>query len=196
LRRYGDRKEHEMSKNEETINLKGLDAPFEKRPSLPPELLTPAAQAAMNHNTSEMVRELFAQLAPLLKDISLSPEKLALMEELRRAPTADQAAAAARSKREKALTLEEADQNRKNLKLSQENCLHRYVSGALSVSAIRNYPDRQSRYVCHKCLAIFQPRRWEILAPNSAFPRGEERIVDADPLYLQIAKEWHASHES
>jgi hypothetical protein len=185
-----------MSKNE-AVDLNSLDSPApEKRPPTPPEALTPATQAYMNSLIGAAIREAMAGMAPILQSIALTPEKIEAMEAARRAPTADQAAAAARSKREKALTLEEADQNRKNLKLSQENCLHRYVSGALSVSAIRNYPDRQSRYVCHRCLAIFQPRRWEILAPNSAFPRGEERIVDADPLYLQIAKEWHASHES
>ena len=184
-----------MSSKNEAVDLKGLDSVPEKR-QVPPELLTPAAVAAMNQQTSELVRELFSQLAPLLKDISLSPEKLQIMEDLRRAPTADQAAAASRSKREKALMKEELEQNRKNLTASQDACLHRYVSGALSVSAIRNYPDRQSRFVCHKCMAIFAPRHWEILAPTAEFPRGVEKIVDAHPLYIQIAKEWHLAHES
>jgi hypothetical protein len=184
-----------MSKNEETINLKGLDAPVEKHPGVPPELLNPASQAYMNSLIGAAIREAMSGMAPLLQSIALTPEKIQAMEDARRAPTADQAAAAARAKREKANMKVELEENRKNLRLSQENCLHRYVSGALSVSAIRNYPDRQSRFVCHRCMAMFHPRHWEIGAPTEEWPRGEEKIVNAHPLYVQIAKEWHASHE-
>jgi predicted O-linked N-acetylglucosamine transferase (SPINDLY family) len=185
-----------MSSKNEAVDLTGLDSAAEKRIPVPPAALTPEMQCYMNASLSAALKEALAGLAPILQSIALTPEKIELMESARRAPTPDQAAAAARNKREKALALEEADQNRKNLKLSQENCLHRYVSGALSVSAIRNYPDRQSRFVCHRCMAIFQPRHWEILAPTAEFPRGVEKIVDADPLYVQIAKEWHTAHES
>ena len=46
-----------MSKNEETINLKGLDAPVEKHPGVPPELLNPASQAYMNSLIGAAIRE-------------------------------------------------------------------------------------------------------------------------------------------
>ena len=186
-----------MSSKHEVVDLKSLDSPGpEKKIPTPPEALTPATQAYMNSLIGAAIREAMAGMAPILQSIALTPEKIELMEAARRAPTADQAAAAARSKREKALMKEELEQNRKNLNASQENCLHRYVSGALSVSAIRNYPDRQSRFVCHRCIAIFQPRHWEILALTAEFPRGAEKIVDAHPLYIQIPKEWSAAHES
>ena len=184
-----------MSKNE-AVDLKSLDAPVEKHPGVPPELLNPASQAYMNSLIGAAIREAMAGMAPILQSIALTPEKIEAMEAARRAPTSDQAAAAARSKREKALMKEELEQNRKNLNASQENCLHRYVSGALSVSAIRNYPDRQSRFVCHRCMAVFYPREWRINAPTAEFPRGVEQIVDAHPLYISIAKEWSAAHES
>jgi hypothetical protein len=185
-----------MSKTE-TVDLKALNAPAaEKKMPVPPAALTPEMQSYLNASMSAAIKEALVGMAPILQSIALTPEKIELMESARRAPTADQAAAASRAKREKALMKEELEQNRKNLNASQENCLHRYVSGALSVSAIRNYPDRRSRFVCHRCMAIFQPRHWEILAPTAEFPRGVEKIVDADPLYVQIAKEWSASHES
>jgi hypothetical protein len=184
-----------MSKHEETVDLKRLDTPAEKTMPVPPEALTPQTQAFMNASLSAAIKEALAGMAPILQSIALTPEKIELMESARRAPTADQAASAARAKREKTLMKEELEQNRRNLNANQENCLHRYISGALSVSAIRNYPDRQARFVCHKCMAIFHPRRWDILAPTEEFPRGVEKIVDADPLYVRIAKEWSMAHE-
>jgi hypothetical protein len=173
-----------MPKSEQEVDLTALNASApEKRRNIPPELLTPGAQAAMNQNTAEMVRELFSQLAPLLKDISLSPEKLALMEQLRRAPTEDQEKAAARSKREKTLMIQEQTENAKNLANRQAGCLHRYKTGALSLGIVRNFPDRQPRGTCMMCGIWIHPREWRIGAPTEEHPRGREYIVDAHPQF-------------
>jgi hypothetical protein len=174
------------SKNEEKLDLSGLNAPAPEKRQVPPELLTPAAQAAMNANTAAMVRELFTQLAPLLKDISLSPEKLALMESLRRAPTEEQAAAAARSKREKSLMIAEANENAKNLANRQAGCNHRYKTGALSLGIVRNFPDRQPRGVCMACNIWLTPREWRIGPPSEEWPRGKEYIAPAHSQYSLV----------
>jgi hypothetical protein len=175
-----------MSKPEE-INLSGLNAPApEKKIPVPSELLTPSAQSYINANTAAMVRELFTQLAPLLKDISLSPEKLKLMEDLRRAPSEDQEKAAARSKREKALMVAEQNENAKNLANRQAGCNHRYKTGALSLGIVRNYPDRQPRGVCMVCSLWLSPREWKIGPASEEWPRGKEYIADAHPQYSLV----------
>ena len=186
-----------MSSKNEDVNLHGLDAPaHEKKSPVPPAALTPEMQSYMNAALSAAIKEALSGMAPILQSIALTPEKIQAMEDARRAPTADQASAAARAKREKANMKAELEENRKNQKLTQDNCLHRYVSGALAVGAIRNYPDRNARYICFKCHALFEPRHWDIGAPTEEWPRGIERIVDAHPQYLAIAKEYHMAHES
>ncbi len=171
-----------MAKNE-GVDLTALNAPAsEKRPSTPPELLSAAAQAHMNTNTAEMVRELFAQLAPLLKDISLSPEKLALMEQLRRAPTEDQEKAAARNKRERKLMQDEQTENAKNLAISQSICLHRYKTGALAINLVHNTFDGRPRGVCVLCSVWIHGKEWRVSNPTPEHPRGELYVADAHPL--------------
>ena len=186
-----------MSSKNEDVNLHRLDAPaHEKKSPVPPAALTPEMQSYMNAALSAAIKEALSGMAPILQSIALTPEKIQAMEDARRAPTTDQASAAARAKREKANMKAELEENRKNQKLTQDNCLHRYVSGALAVGAIRNYPDRNARYICFKCHALFEPRHWDIGAPTEEWPRGIERIVDAHPQYLAIAKEYHMAHES
>jgi hypothetical protein len=164
---------------------------------VPPQALTPEVQAFMNTSISATIKEIFAGMQPMLASIALTPEKIEQMEAARRAPTEDERARKAREKREKALQKEEIDQNRKNLKASQENCLHRYVNGSQSISAVRNYPDRQTRFICHLCMSYFEPRHWEVgILPTAENPHGSDKIVDASPLYVQIFKEWSLSHQS
>jgi hypothetical protein len=176
-----------MSKNEETIDLKGLDSVPEKR-QVPPELLTPAGMAAMNQNTAEMVREIFAQLAPMLKDISLSPEKLALMEQLRRAPSEDQEKAAARNKRERKLMQDEQNENARNLALSQANCLHKYKTGGTAINLVHNTFDGRPRGVCVLCGVWIHGKEWRVSNPTVENPRGELYVADAHPL-VHLLKE-------
>ena len=174
-----------MSKNE-AVDLPGMEAPAPEKRQIPSELLTPAAMAATNAASAAMVRELFAQLAPLLKDISLSPVKLRMMEDLRRQPTTDQALLAARNAREKKLMIAEQQENAKNLAMQQEACRHRYKTGQLSVNIVRNFFDRQPRGTCVLCGLWIHPREWRIGAPNEEFPRGKEFIVDAHPQYSLV----------
>ncbi len=191
------------SKNEEKIiDLTNLDAPGETpRRKIPAELLTPSGVAHTNANISEVVREVMAAIAPILaanQANQFTPAALttALVEaeKMRRMPSEDEQAAKARSKRERKLMQQELNELSANQQALRDSCPHKYVNGTQSISAIRNYPDRNPRYICHTCMQLFQPRRWDILAPTEEFPRGEERIVDAHPLYKQIHRDYCVAH--
>jgi hypothetical protein len=149
----------------------------------PKELLTPAAQAYTNSLINEAIKGVFAQLGPLLESIALTPEKLAQAEALRRAPDP---AAVARELRERKLMQEEQEENRANLLRNQENCPHKYPTGQWAVSPVRNYPDRQERFICSLCQSFFEPKRWVILAPDAENPRGKPAIAPEHPQYRMV----------
>jgi hypothetical protein len=151
-----------------------------KKIPTPAVLLTPEAQAYTNNLISEAVKGVFAQLGPLLQSIALTPEKLAQAEALRRAPDP---AAVARELRERKLMQQEQKENEDNLRRNQANCPHKYPTGAWAVNVVRNYPDRQERFVCSLCQSFFQPKRWEIGAPDADNPRGRAYIADEHPQY-------------
>lgn len=155
----------------------------EPKVEVPKESLTPDSQAYTNHLISEAVKSVFAQLGPVLERIAITPEKIAEAEKIRRAPTDAQIAALAREQRERKLTQQEAEENRKNLLRNQANCPHKYPTGQWSIGVIRNYPDRRERFVCMLCQCLFQPSRWEIGPPDAENPRGKAYIAEAHPQY-------------
>lgn len=167
-----------MSK--EHVDLSGLNS---AAPKLPEEMLTPAAQATMAVMIREAVTSVFAQMAPLLKDVALTPEKIQLMEDTRRADSAEVVLAKLRSKREKQLMIAEQEENRKNREHVQAGCRHRYVTGQLAIQVVHNFPDRQPRGTCALCQLWIFPREWRIGAPTEAEPRGVAEIVPAHPQY-------------
>jgi hypothetical protein len=175
-----------------TADLSGLIAPAAtateteasaKTIPTPAVLLTPEAQAYTNNLISEAVKGVFAQLGPVLQSIALTPEKLAQAEALRRAPDP---AAVARELRERKLMQEEQKENQDNLLRNQANCPHKYPTGAWAVNVVRNYPDRQERFICSLCQSFFQPKRWEIAAPDSENPRGRPFIAEMHPQYAAV----------
>ena len=68
----------------------------------------------------------------------------------------------------------------------QESCSHKDANGSYSVSPIRNYPDRQIRLICLHCHKLFEPRHWEIGAPDPENPRGKPFLKNADSNYPVI----------
>jgi len=149
----------------------------------PKELLTPEAQAYTNNLINEAIKGVFAQLGPVLQSIALTPEKLAQAEALRRAPDP---ASVARELRERKLMQQEQQENEANLRRNQANCPHKYPTGQWAVNPVRNYPDRQERFICCLCQSFFQPKRWEIAAPDADNPRGRAFIAEAHPQYTQV----------
>lgn len=154
-----------------------------KKIPIPAALLTPEAQAATNQMVSEAVKSIFAQLAPVLQSIAMTPEKIAQAEAIRRMPTEKEVAQKLREEREKKLTQQEAEENRQNLLRTQAACPHRYPTGQWSLGIIRNYPDRQPRGVCMLCQAFFEPKRWVIGPPDAENPRGRAYIAPEHPQY-------------
>ncbi len=152
----------------------------------PAELLTPEAQAYTNQLVTNAVKEIFAQMAPLLQSIALTPEKLAAAEAMRRAPTEDELAKKLREKREKKLMLAEAEENRQNLLRSQAACSHRDENERWAVQVVHNFPDRQPRFLCPHCQSFFEPRRWVVGAPDAENPRGRAYIADEHPQYQML----------
>jgi len=152
----------------------------------PAELMTPEAQAYTNQLVTNAVKEIFAQMAPLLQSIALTPEKLAEAEKLRRAPTAEELAKKAREKREKKLMMEEAAENRANQERHQAACTHRDENERWAVQVVHNFPDRQPRFLCPKCQSFFEPRRWVVGAPDAENPRGRAYIADEHPQYQML----------
>jgi hypothetical protein len=154
-----------------------------KAVKVPPEALTPAVQAYVNENLSVAIREIFKEFAPMMASLALTPEKLQLMEDLRRKPTESQEAYNRRQVREKKMMREEQEQNRLNLEATQAACPHAYPSGLSAINIIRNYPDRHARGICVLCQVLIHPRQWVIDAPNDEYPHGVERIAPEHPQY-------------
>jgi hypothetical protein len=150
----------------------------QKVPALPvpTEFLSPEGAAFITSLVTAAVKEAVANVA-------LTPEKLQQMEELRRAPSAEQKAAEAREKRERAnLAADLADQQ-KNKEALQATCGHKYPTGGWAISIVHNFPDRAPRGFCHLCSLWIAPRQWVILAPDAENPRGKPVIQPAHPLY-------------
>lgn len=151
---------------------------------LPDELLNPAAQAATNAMLAAAVKEAVASamaaIAPILQSVAMTPEKIAQAEQLRRAPDPK---AVEREARERALTQQEAEENRRNRENIQASCPHRYPNGATAISCIHNYPDRAPRGLCMVCQIYLEPKRWVIGAPDKENPRGRAYIAPEHPLY-------------
>ena len=191
----------------QSIDLSSLSAPAAaqgKPIPVPANVLNPESQAYINSSMAEALKDLMAQLAEAkaaAASNSFTPEALAnafaAAEKAKRdfdPATQDRDARKKREAREKAMTQEDVESARKNLALSQENCSHAYPNGAPSIARTMNYPDRQPRFSCMKCMLWIAPRQWVIDAPTEQHPRGVERIADAHPLYAATFKQYQVTH--
>lgn len=151
-----------------------------RKPEVPASTLTPEMQATINASISQAVAEVFKNMGPMLERISLTPEKLAEAEKLRRAPDP---ALVAREARERALMREDLEKARRDTEIMQKNCTHKDNNMRWSISLVHNYPDRQSRGICTHCFKYFQPTHWEIGPPDVENPRGKAFLVKEDPMY-------------
>lgn len=152
----------------------------------PEELVDPRVQAMVNERLNATVKEIFAGLAPILKDVlektALTPEKMAQMEEIRRAPSQSQVA---RELRDRKRMQADEEERLATIARKQEACSHRYPTGTYSCSTTHNYPDRMPRIVCVICHALFAPTHWRIDA-DPTDPKGKAVLVAAHPRYQEI----------
>lgn len=147
----------------------------------PAELINPASQAYVSQMITAAVREVFTQMAPVLESIALTPAKLREASK----PYIDPAKVA-REAREKAMMREDLELAARQKAEFQARCSHKDANGRWSVSTVHNYPDRQTRGVCVRCHRFFQPRHWEIGAPDAQNPRGKPVLVKEDSDYARM----------
>ncbi|HXA78724.1 MAG TPA: hypothetical protein VNV41_16435 [Candidatus Acidoferrales bacterium] len=147
--------------------------------------LSPELMAAMNAQTSaavaEAVKGIFAGLAPVLKDLQMTPEKLAALK----APYVDPAVVA-RELRETANSKAQEDEIRKMTKARQASCLHIDKNGKTAICLIHNFPDRQPRGICPLCHDIIHPRQWVIDAPDPKTGKAQSHIEPAHKDYRTV----------
>lgn len=157
-------------------------------PKMPAELLTPDAQAAMNALISAAVASAIGALAPVIKEIGFSPEKMAEYERIRTQPTNKEILAQLRDKRERRLQQEDEIAARATRAASQKNCPHQYPTGSSAIHLTHNYPDRQTRGTCALCMLPIHPREWRIGAPDNENPRGVPYVEPEHPLYYLVKR--------
>jgi hypothetical protein len=147
--------------------------------------LSPEVLAAMTAITTAAVKEAvaatFASLAPALKDMAMTPEKLREINKPYEDP-----AKAARNARETLLWRQDIEDQRKNTQAQQDNCLHQDARGQSTLRIIRNFPDRQPRGICMHCHALIHPKEWRIGAPNKDNPRGVAYLVEPHKNYQTV----------
>jgi len=149
--------------------------------AMPPELMTPQAQAFMAQQTSAMLKEVFASLRETLSGIALTPEKIGLMEKLRREPSEDAAKAAARNKREKKMMIDEQTELAATRQRTIDQCPHRYKTGAVAVNLINNTFDGRPRGICVLCQVLIHGKQWAVSNPTEENPKGELYIEEGSP---------------
>ena len=126
-----------------------------------------AMSLAIKDAVAGAVAAAMAGLAPILKEVALTPEKLREINK----PYVDPAKIA-RNERETELWREDIEAQRAQMQATQDNCLHTYDNGLTSIQLEHNFPDRQPRGLCVQCHALIYPREWRIGAPTKANPRG------------------------
>lgn len=137
--------------------------------------------AMISAAVTEAVKQVFASLAPVLKEIALTPEKLRDINKPYKDP-----AAIARELREMTLWKADEAENRRLEKQRQDNCLHQDERGQSSLRIIRNYADRQPRGICMHCHALITPKEWRIGAPDKDNPRGRAYLAEPHKNYQQV----------
>jgi hypothetical protein len=125
--------------------------------------LSPEQMAVVNASTnsavSEAVKAVFASLAPMLKEMTLTPDKL--REALK--PYQDPAKIA-RELRETMQSKENEAENRRLERARRDACLHQDGNGKSAICLIHNYPDHQPRGICPICQDLIHPKEWRIAA--------------------------------
>ncbi len=181
-------------------DLNGLaaSAATEKPIPVPPEMLTPAAQAYMNSQLTATIKAMFSELRASQQNAQMTPETLAAAfaeaERQRRLPSEDEVARKAREIRERAKSRRDIEEARKLTEATQQACDHLYPNGSLALCVIGNRPDRQKLLVCllHHC--IISPSQWIIDAPDK---NGNEQshIEPAHKDYVRLMRTYEKQHQ-
>jgi hypothetical protein len=139
--------------------------------------LSPEAIAMINTATAKAVQEavtaVFQSLAPVLKDMAITPEKLREANKPYEDP-----AKVAREKRESLKSKQDEAEIVRVTLARRAQCPHLDKNGRSSISLVHNQPDHQARGICVVCHDWIFPREWRIGPPDEENPRGKAYIVD------------------
>jgi hypothetical protein len=159
-----------------------------KKVSTPEELLSPVGRGFVNDMVSTAVREsvraIFAEMAPILQGMALTPEKLDLLRTPKK--NEEQVARELRNMRESRKSKEDEAQLRRDRAAMQSNCPHKYPNNTDSISLIHNMPSRQVAGICVLCHSLIEGKRWTILAPDPETGKERAVIADAHPDYNRV----------
>lgn len=135
--------------------------------------LSPESIAAINEATRSAVQAVFASLAPVLKDMALTPEKLREANK----PYTDPEKLK-RELRESMKSKQDEEELRQLTKARRDACPHLDKNGRSSINIVHNQPDHQPRGICVLCGDWIHPKEWRIGAPTDEFPRGRAYLVE------------------
>jgi hypothetical protein len=134
----------------------------------------------MPQENADLVKDIFASLAPILQNIALTPDKL--REALK--PYVDPAALA-REMREREMNRKQFLENLRITKQIQENCPHKDKNERWAINLQHNMPNRMAIGICPLCFVCIEPAHWMIPGPgyDGGNGIGEPYIVPEHPLY-------------
>ena len=139
--------------------------------------LSPEALAVINSATakavSEAVQAVFMNLAPVLKDMAITPEKLREANK----PYTDPKIAA-RELRESLKSQQDEAEIAKMNAARRAACPHLDKNGRAAICLVHNQPDHQPRGVCVVCGDWIHPKEWRIGAADDENPRGRAYLVE------------------
>jgi hypothetical protein len=139
--------------------------------------LSPEALAVINSTTKAAVESavaaVFASLAPVLKDMAITPDKL---REANR-PYEDPAKLA-RELRESLKSKQDEAENLRMNAARKAACPHVDKNGRPSIFLAHNQPDRQPRGICVVCHDWIHPKEWRIGPADDKNPRGKAYLVE------------------
>lgn len=129
---------------------------------------------------AQLIKDIFAGLAPILSNIALTPDKL--KEALK--PYIDPQVLA-RELREREANRKQFAEDRKITAARQQQCPHKDGNEKWSLCLTHNYPDHQVRATCPLCGIWIEPAHWVIPGPqfDGGNGMGEPYVVPEDPLY-------------
>lgn len=162
--------------------------------ALSPEMLAninTATQKAVQEAVSATVAAVMASMAPLMRDMALTPEKLHELTQPRLTETQikDEAKARARVLREERESLKSKADEEEIRRITQARraaCPHVDKNGRSSINLVHNQPDHQPRGICVVCHDWIHPREWRIGAPNEQNPKGVAYLVDPHKDYRTV----------
>jgi hypothetical protein len=154
----------------------------EQKVQTPAEAINPQVQGFINASISAAVREavqgVFTSLAPMLKDMALTTEKIREANKPYVDPKVKE-----RNDRETEKSKADEKELRAMDAARKAACPHLDQNQRSSIRLIHNYPDRQPRGICPICHDLITPREWVIGPPDAENPKGRAYLQDAHKDY-------------